>query len=633
MVIYEEVKEFLKKVPPFQFLEEETLYSIIPYLQLDFYPKDTVILKEGGESSNFLYLIKKGAVKITLEGEKGEEILVDIRGEGETFGLWSLLEGRQQTTIRALEDTLCYLLPKEKVLELLDQKGLFSEFFLKKHISKYLDRLVKERLPRKGLDTGFERAFYSTRIEDIASRKVFTVPAEATIQEAAALMAQERIGSLIVTEGERPVGIVTDRDLREKVVASGRLISEPVKSIMNAPLITIEADHLVFEAVALMVKNRIHHLPVVKDGRLCGMLTNHDLLLLQGISPLTIAQEIQKQDTIEGLSKIPSKIISFLGLLLKEDVPIPSLLHVIVEMNDSIVARILDLVLKDLGPPPVPFCWIAYGSEGRREQTFTTDQDNGLVYQDPATPEETVTCENYFRTLAKKTVEALVQCGFARCPGNYMASNPRWCQPLKVWKDYFRRWINTPTPEAILQSVILFDFRGLYGEISLAQELKDFLLKEVRGKDIFLLHMAKLTVQFKPPLGFFRTFVVEKSGEHKDELNLKYRGLAPIVNIARLWALETPIAETSTLERLERLKEIHPLAKEYGPELMEAFEFLMSLRLHHQYEQVQRGEKPDNYINPKHLTQLERKFFKEVCSLISKVQDRIENKYMLGRLG
>lgn len=633
MIIYNEAKDFLKKVPPFQFLDEETLYGIIPYLRLEFYPKGTVILEEGGKSSEFLYLIKKGAVKITLRRENGEEVLVDMRGEGETFGLWSLIEGQQQTTVKTLEDTLCYLLPKDKVVELLDQKGLFSEFFLKKHISKYLDRIVKERLKGSEIKTGLERALFTTQIKDIASKEVYTIKEEVSIQKAASLMAERRIGSLIVVNDNGvPVGIITDRDLREKVVASGRPISRPVREIMNAPLITVEADRYAFEAITTMIKNRIHHLPVVREGRLCGMLTNHDLLLLQGISPLAIAQEIQNQETIEGLSKVSQKVIPFIGLLIKEEVPVRNILRIITEINDSIICRVIDLAQNQLGPAPVPFCWLVYGSEGRREQTFTTDQDNGLVYQDPSSSEEVKECARYFKEFSEFVVEALVQCGFARCPGNYMASNPQWCQPLKTWKDYFRKWINTPTPEAILRSVILFDFRGLYGDLSLAEKLKSFLLKEVQKKDIFLLHMAKLTVQFKPPLGFFRTFVVEKSGEHKNELNLKYRCLAPIVNIVRLAALEVPIGETSTLDRLERLKDIHSLMKDYAEELAEAFQFLMSLRIHHQYEQMVKGNQRDNYINPNHLSSLEKKFFKEVCSLIRHIQDLIEHKYFLGRL-
>ncbi|WP_161939452.1 DUF294 nucleotidyltransferase-like domain-containing protein [Thermosulfurimonas dismutans] len=518
-------------------------------------------------------------------------------------------------------------------MELLDQKGLFSEFFLKKHISKYLDRIVKERLKSSEIKTGLERALFTTQIKDIASKEVHTIKEEVSIQEAASLMAERRIGSLIVVDDNGvPVGIITDRDLREKVVASGRPISRPVREIMNAPLITVEADRYAFEAITTMIKNRIHHLPVVQDGRLCGMLTNHDLLLLQGISPLAIAQEIQNQETIEGLSKVSQKVIPFIGLLIKEEVPVRNILRIITEINDSIICRVIDIAQNQLGPAPVPFCWLVYGSEGRREQTFTTDQDNGLVYLDPSSSEEAKECARYFKEFSEFVVEALVRCGFARCRGNYMASNPQWCQPLKTWKDYFRKWINTPTPEAILRSVILFDFRGLYGDLSLAEKLRSFLLKEVQKKDIFLLHMAKLTVQFKPPLGFFRTFVVEKSGEHKNELNLKYRCLAPIVNIVRLAALEVPIGETSTLDRLERLKDIHSLMKDYAEELAEAFQFLMSLRIHHQYEQILKGKQPDNYINPNHLSNLEKKFFKEVCSLISHIQDLIEHKYFLGRL-
>ncbi len=634
MPVYEEIKEFLKKIPPFQFLDEETLLSLIPHMRLEFYPKDTVILKEGGKSSEFLFLRKKGAVKVTLKGDGGKEVLVDIRGEGETFGLWSLLEGRQQTTVTTLEDTLCYLIPENKTRELLDGQALFAEFFLKKHITKYLDKIVRDKVEGEVVKTGLERALFTTKIKDIASKEVFVVKEGVSVQDAAKLMSEKKIGSLIVVDSRgEPVGIVTDRDLREKVIAKGRPYHCLVKEIMNSPLITIDGERYAYEAITTMIKNRIHHLPVTLNGRLCGMLTNHDLLLLQGTSPLAIAQEIQNQTSVEGLSQVSKKIVPFLGLLIKEEVPVKHIMRVITEINDSLVSKVIELALRELGDPPLRFCWIVYGSEGRREQTFTTDQDNGIVFEDPKTDEEAKAAEAYFKDLGEFVVEALLKCGFSKCPGNYMASNPVWRKPLSVWKDYFRQWINTPTPEAVLSSVILFDFRGLYGELSLAEALKEFLLEELKGKDLFLLHLARLTVQVRPPLGFFRTFVVEKSGEHKNELNLKTRCIAPIVNVVRLCALEVPIGETSTLERIEALKGSHSLMKDYGEELAEAFEFLMSLRMRHQYSQVQRGERPHNYLNPDRLTHLERKFFKEVCQLISKVQDAVENKYPLRLLG
>jgi CBS domain-containing protein len=633
MPVIEEVIEFLKSVPPFQFLEDEDLYAIGPHLSMEFYPKGTVILTEGGPPGDALRIIKKGAVQISFKGEDGKEVVVDVRGEGETFGIWSILEGQQKTTVKAIEDTICYLLPKDRVKHLLDTNAIFTEFYLKSHISKYLDRALKERLGRGNIRTELEKTIFTTPVINIASRDVVAANENTSIREAARLMSQKKISSLIILDDEGlPVGIVTDRDLREKVVAKARDISGPVKNIMSYPLVGIDARQYCYEAIMQMIRHNIHHLIVVKDGQLYGIVTNHDIMLLQGSSPISIAQEIRNQRTIEGLASVARKINDLIGLLIKEEARAKNITRIISEVNDSLLRRVLELAEKRFGPPPVPYCFVVYGSEGRKEQTFKTDQDNGIVFRDPEGPAQKKETEEYFREFSEFVKHSLIRCGFVPCPGDYMASNPRWRGPLSTWKRYFTDWLITPTPQAILQSVILFDFRGVYGELSLAEQLKEHLLQNLKGKDIFLLQMAKLTVNVKPPLGFFRTFVVEKSGEHKNELNLKFRLIAPIINIARLYALEEAIPETSTIDRIEHLKEIHPVMKDMGDELSEAFEFVMTLRIHHQFEQIMAGREPDNYINPDSLTNLEKKTLKEACQIISRFQEVIEQHYMLGRV-
>jgi len=634
MPILEEVIEFLKSVPPFQFLAEEELQAIGPLFSMEFYPKGTVILKESGPPSEALRIIKKGAVQVSIKDKEGKEIVVDIRSEGETFGIWSILEGQQKTTVKAIEDTICYLLPKDKVKQLLDTNAIFTEFYLKSHISKYLDKALKERFNRgSNIRTELEKTIFTTPILNIASTELVTAHEKTPIKEAARLMTSKKVSSLIVVDDEDlPVGIITDRDLREKVIAKARDLNEPIKNIMSYPLVGIDARQYCYEAIMQMIRHHIHHLIVVKDGKLYGIVTNHDIMLLQGHSPISIAQEIRNQRSLEGLQSVAKKINDLIGLLIKEETRAKNITRIISEINDSLLRKVLEFAEKKVGPPPMPYCFIVFGSEGRREQTFKTDQDNGIIYSDPEDSIQQKEAEEYFKELAEYVIPSLIKCGFSPCQGNYMATNQKWRQPLSVWKKYFRQWLTTPTPDAILQSVILFDFRGVYGEVSIAEELRKYLLENLKGKDIFLLHMAKLTVNVKPPLGFFRTFVVEKTGEHKNELNLKFRLIAPIINIARLYALEKAIPETPTLDRIEHLKEIHPVMKDMGDELAEAFEFVTTLRLHHQYEQISQGQEPDNYINPDSLSNLEKKTLKEACQIINRFQEIIEQHYLLGRV-
>lgn len=633
-MIIEEVIDFLKKYPPFQFLSEDELRSIALNLTLEFYPKGTLILRQGDKDVGALRIIKKGAVKVFIKDKTEEEIIIDYRSEGDNFGLWSIVSAEEQkTNVVATEDTICYLMPKEKVLQLLDKNATFSEYFLKSHLSKYLDKTFKEMLQRSYSISEEDRILFTTKIKDISSKNVITAHINSSIQNAASIMAQNKISSIVVVDDSGiPAGIVTDRDLREKVVAKAKSVNDPIKSIMSLPLIRIDANDYCYEAILKMIKHKIHHLLVIKDGNLFGILTNHDLMLLQGTSPLTIAQEIESQYTISGLAPITKKMTRLVSLLMKEGAKATNIARIISEINDSLIRRILEIAEKKFGKPPLPYSFIVYGSEGRREQTFKTDQDNAIIYLDPSNEKEAISAREYFEDFSNFVINSLLECGFPLCTGKYMSNNPKWRQPLNVWKKYFTDWIVEPTPEAILASVILFDFRHVYGDESLATELRNHLLNTLINHDIFLVHMARMAVNVRPPIGIFRTFVVEKSGEHKDLLNLKFRCIAPMLNIVRLFALEKRIPDTSTIERINRLKKIHDTVKEFGDELEHAFEFLMLLRIQHQLSQIEAGITPDNFINPDKLSNLEKKTLKDVCKLISDIQEIIEQKYLLGRI-
>ncbi len=628
-MILEDVINFLKNIPPFQFLEEKTLKDIAKNISMEFYPKDTIILRQDGPPSEYLQIIKKGGVKVYIKTD-GDEVVIDYRGEGDTFGFLSLVgRDRARANVKTIDDTICYLIDKETVLKLLDSSPVFTEYFLKSHLTKYIDRTYKEMHSKSLFYGGSDRLLFTTQIGDIATKEVITVEQGATIQDAARIMAKNKVSSLIIIDNNSiPVGIVTDGDLREKVVAKGRDVNEPISNIMSLPLIRVDARDYCFEAVLKMIRHNIHHLLVVKDGELKGVITNHDLMLLQGSSPLSFSKDIENQQTIEGLIPVAKKINMIVGLLLREGAKASNITKIISEINDRLVRKILEIAEKKYGKSPTPFCWIVFGSEGRKEQTFKTDQDNAIIYA-----EDSDEARRYFAEFTPFVRDSLIKCGFPLCPADYMASNPKWCQPLKIWKNYFYKWISTPTPEAILRSLIFFDFRPLFGDFSLAEELRDYLTNILKGQNIFLAHMAGVITKNRPPLGFLRTFVVEKSGEHKDELNLKIRGIGPLVDIVRLFSLESGISETSTIERIRLLKDVHPIVRNSGDELEYAFEFITLLRIHHQIEQIEKNEIPDNFINPSKLSALERKSLKESFQIISKMQDLIIDQYRPGLVG
>ncbi len=628
-MILEDVIAFLKKVPPFQFLPDKDLKTVAENLTMEFYPKDTVVLKQDGPPSEALRIIKKGGVKVSMASEDGGEIIIDYRGEGDTFGFLSLVgKDRVRSNVVAVDDTICYLLGKEMLLQLLDSHLSFTEYFLKSHITRYIDKTYQEMQDKSMFYGGSDRLLFTTQVGDIATREVVSAPEDATIQEAAKAMADYKVSSLIIMDRNGlPVGIVTDRDLREKVVARGRDVQEPARSIMSTSLIRVDARDLCFEAVLKMIRYNIHHILVIQEGKLIGVITNHDLMMLQGTSPLSLTKDIESQQALEGLVPVSKKINGIVGLLLKEGAKASNITKIITEINDRLVKKVLELAEKKYGPPPVPYCWVVFGSEGRKEQTFKTDQDNAIIHADPAGPDEAGAARAYFGAFTAAVRDGLIKCGFPICPANYMASNPQWCQPLKVWKKHFIEWVSVPTPDAVLNSLAFFDFRPVYGETALAEALRDHLVALLRDQKVFLGYIANMAIKNTPPIGFLKSFVVEKSGEHKDELNLKVKGIAPLVDLVRLFALEKGVRETSTLERIEVLRDKHTIVEEYADDLEQAFEFIMLLRIHHQFAQISSEKAPDNFINPNRLSNLEKRSIKEAFHLISKIQDMIIERY------
>ncbi len=613
-MIIEDAIAFLKKTPPFQFLDDAILRKIAGSLSLQFYPKDTVILKQEDTSFDSVWIIKKGSVRISVTMDSGEDV-IDYRGEGDNFGFLSLIDNeRQTTTVTAIDDTICYILNKDRMKELMDKNPAVAEYYLS-YLSRYVDRTYRE-MHRKSLLYGSDRLLFTTKAGDIA-KEAITIYEDNTIRDAARMMAQERVSSLVVINRATglPAGIITDTDMTKKVIALGRDVSEPVRNIMTISLIRADADESCFSAMMKMIKHNIHHILVIKDGYLEGIMTNRDLMLLQGTSPLSLSYSIEDQRSIEGLVSIARRMNGLVGLLLKEGAKASSILNVVTEINDRLVRKAIELAEKSIGLPPVPYCWVVFGSEGRREQLFKTDQDNAIIYADSSGEGEV---RDYFSTLARVVHDSLIRIGYPECSSGYMAMNNEWCQPLKVWKGYFQNWVKSPDRGVLSRRITFFDMRPVYGKQSLVEELRNSYSPLINGE--FLKTMADVITRNVPPVGFLKSSVVERSGERSEVLDLKQRGTIPFVDIVRFFSLEKGIRETSTIERIKILRARHPIFKEYADEIEHVYEFIMLLRIHHQFQQISSGERPDNIIILSRLSTLEKKTIKEAFNLISRLQ-------------
>jgi len=623
----DDVRMFLKQTPPFNFVDDTVLANIMKDVSTAFHPRGQVILRQNGPAAEHLTIIRSGAVKVFVRTKEGEEVLVDRRTAGEFYGMRSFLFGEiSMDTIVASEDTSVYLVHKETVLGLLKSNAEFSEFCLMSLLKRLIHMAYKEMNDRTLLYGGGDKLLFTNVLGDLATRKVVTALEDVSIGQAAEIMANHSISSLVLLD-ERglPSGVITDRDLRNKVVSRGTDITGRVGDIMSVTLIKAEVRDYCYEALLKMMRYNIHHLLVVGNGELKGILTSHDLMMLQGMSPLSLAREIESQDTLDGLVLAATKINRTIILLIKEGAKSSTIARIITEINDRLLKSVLKITESRMGPPPVGYCWIVFGSEGRKEQTFKTDQDNAIIYEDQGTRVDAAA--RYFGEFSIQMQQALARCGFPPCSAGYMASNPMWCQPLSVWKKYFSNWINIPTAEAILRSLIFFDFRPVHGNTLLAEKLRAFLGYEIKDKIPFFANMASALVSKRLPIDVFGKFKCEKKGVHKGTFNIKTTGLSPIVDAARLSALELKAYYTSTVERLAEGKDRSCIAGQFSGELEQAFEFLMSLRLRHQYEQIKEGSSPDNFINPQCLGTMERTMLKESFKLIKTVQEMARKQY------
>jgi len=463
----------------------------------------------------------------------------------------------------------------------------------------------------------------TTRPVKAATISQLSCDLETPIHKAAAAMARAKASAILVTTpaGE-PVGIVTDRDLRDRVLAVGRPPTQSVATIMSAPLVRIASHALLFEAARLMQERGLQHLVVTDEsGAALGVLAGTEILHAQRHAVGLLLGEIEKAQSPEELKDCGVKLPHLIRSLLDAGTRVEHVTRIMSSVADAMTARLIGLAEAELGPPPVPYTFVAFGSVARGEQTLATDQDNAIIYADG------VEAQAYFLQLGEKVCGWLDQVGYRRCKGETMASNPKWCQPLSRWRQYFTDCVTAANPQDLLDVNIFFDFRCAYGEpghiIQLRQHLQQLLEP---GQAVFFFHLAQSTLQFKAPLGFFGNIQLESGGEHPAAFNIK-SAIIPLVNFVRMYALRHHLAETNTLERLARLRDQGVLVPSSHDELVQAYTALMQLRLTHQGAQVSRGEAPDNYINLAELTQLERSLLKKVFADIAVFQARLETDF------
>jgi CBS domain-containing protein len=600
----DEVTGFLARQPPFSSLSREALEHLVRQGEIEFFPAGSDILVQAGTPSRYFYVVRKGSVELLDAGE-----VVDVLDEGEAFGHPSLLSGLPPAfTVRAREDCLCYLFPAEPTLAALsDPAGL-----------RFLATTLEDRLERAGARSRRSVSLGTARVGALAS-PVPLIPSPAVpIGEVARQMTEGRVSSAVVVDGDA-FGIVTDTDLRAKVVAGSLPPETPTSTVMSGPAVTAGPDRLAFDALVDMLEAGIHHLPVIDgDGRLLGVVTHTALLNLDSPSPFTLRQELARAEDLEALARALESLPQVVVGLLDGGVEPVDVGDVIATTSDAVVRRVLDLVVGELGEPPCPWAWLALGSEARREQTLATDQDNALAYDGP---EDEV--GEYFAVLGERANAAIAAAGFAACRAGVMARNREWRRTRASWIELFDRCLRFPDRQRVFLATIAFDLRRVVGPLRLDDELAD-LLATASERPAFLARLTRRALDFRPPTGFLRDFVVERGGGQVGTLDIKHGGVVPIVDIARLRALAAGSTTVGTLDRLRAAGARGSLERGRATELSEAFATVTRVRFEHQAAQVERGNPPDNRINPGDLPPAARRELKEAFRIIARVQKALE---------
>ncbi|GAB4419017.1 MAG: DUF294 nucleotidyltransferase-like domain-containing protein [Bacteroidia bacterium] len=637
--------DFLRQYPPFTYLPREELDALALQVKIRFFTTDDIVFRQGDPFGEVVYVLHKGRVEVIQETD-GSAFPIDMCEVGDMFGVKTMLSRQPYlATAQAREDTLLYTIPSEVFIPLMERYPKVAVFFA----SGYAAGMTIIRAAGQDLQSARRvllqepRTNLLFREEDIIAVKhkedVVFCTARNTVQEAAQIMTEYKVGALVVAnERLEPIGILTDTDMTRKVAAGRVQTADTVDKLMSTPVRTVPPGETVAEAMLTMMRFNIRHLVVTEDGtassRFVGIFSEHDMLLAQGNNPAVLAKLIRKARNVAELADIRNRAEALFHAYLRQEISVEFITGTATEINDALIRRAIELSQKQLEAeglraPEVPFCWMSLGSEGRGEQLLRTDQDNALIYEDPPTGREAAARDYYLR-LGKAVTDILEACGFAHCPGEIMASNPKWNGPLHQWKEHFAGWIRLPEPKALMHGTIFFDFRPAYGDTRLTDALTAFLFGEMREEKGFINFFAQNALGNPPPLSFFKQFIVERGGKHKDEFDIKLRGMMPLADAARVLLLHQEVGGiANTVARYRELAAREPHNRALYDEAAMAYEMLIRHRALNGFERGNSGR----YLRPEDLNKIERQTLKYAFRTIEELQSIIRTRFSLTFFG
>ena len=625
--------DFLKKNAPFNSLSDDVLEGIAAVIQEIKYKKDTLTFQQGATKMKGVEIIVSGEFESFFYDANEQKRAIEFHHTGYCYGGISVLLNRKKSlkTVIAKKGTLVYFLPRKDFKSLCNAYENFYQYFTKDFGNRMLD---KEFAHFYRKPASFEESYiaseqlYSRKIEQLSFSNIVSCTLSTPIYEAAQKMAYQKVSCLFVKNNEGEIiGFVTDITLRDKVIANQLAPQLPIEVIMDTKIVAISKSAYIYEALLMMFSTKTRYL-LVKDGEQdVGYLSRNRLLSEQAQSPLVFIQSVKSAQSVKDLKSKWEQVPQIVAQLLGRGVNAAIVNQVITTIADTISQKVIEEVINEVGPAPAKFVFVVLGSEGRKELTLKTDQDNAIIYEDKANEQRDLV-RAYFLDFATKLSDKLNQIGFVFCTGGYMAQNPKWTNSLSHWKNNYKEWIEEALPETTIKFSTFFDCRVIYGETSIIDELRVFVEQELQQPmEKFFVYMAKNALQYEPPLTFFKNIRTEKV-EEKEVFDIK-KAMTPIVDLVRVYALQNRIfRKENTGERLKALKELGIFSDSQFQELMQSYYYLMSLRLKNQAQNIIRdGKEPDNYIQLDSLTKIEQVTLKEIFKTIENFQSGIRIKF------
>ena len=611
---------FLVRLDPFDKLPQPMVEALSDAVKVRYLVKGETIHFSGFCKERFLYIIRKGAIEQRTPAGKLRARLGKEDQFGFTF-LGPLNKAEDGYQAEAIQDTLLYLIPHEALKNICVSHPELEDHFAAQ-AQKRLNCAVKYVCHEE------EKGLFFRKVSEVAGESIATVDYDTSISDVARKMCgkPKKSSCAVVIKSGEIVGLVTDRDMTKRVVATGIDVNLPIHQVMTHSPVLIRSEDKVIQAISLMLQYNIRCLPVIEGNTAIGLLTTSDLVHNHRTQSLFLIEKIKYCSSIKTLAALKDEKQTVFQALVESGVSAEIQGRVMSMIMDAFTRRIIQLTEESLGSPPCDYAWLVAGSHARNEVHMLSDQDSALVLSDKATDQDRL----YFTHLAIKVCNGLAECGYPLCTGKYMAASPKWCQPISVWKDYYRDWVANPEYNRLMSISVFLEMRAIYGNTEFVSQIHQHLYECIQESKGFIPSLVRDAIATKPPLGIFNSLVLEKGGENSNTLNIKKYALNLVIDLARIFSLVAGSTKTGTEERFRFAAGHGTLSEGSCENIIGAFRFITQVRFRHQLNAIKDKKEPNNHIAPDEFSSFERKHLKEAFKIISELQDIARLKFLNG---